>query len=285
MKKKRDIQTYFNQKQKLTLKNPTYRRQVKFLTDWFINEDKGTTGDLTSQALIPKNKQTTATIIAKQNGIIAGLEEVQWLATCCMLHVACYVKDSRPVREGQKIMEISGSTRKILLLERTILNVLQRMSGIATQTHALIKRTNGKALLCSTRKTQWGLLDKKAVTVGGGGTHRLGLHDFILIKENHLSQISDFRFQISDFWEIEVENQKEALQWAEKKPGAMMFDDFTPTQIKKTIAKLPKNIIFEASGGINEKNIADYANTGVDIISMGALTHSVKALDIGMYIQ
>jgi nicotinate-nucleotide pyrophosphorylase (carboxylating) len=174
------------------------------------------------------------------------------------------------------------------------------MSGIATKTHELVRMTGGKVLICSTRKTLWGLLDKKAVTVGGGGTHRLGLYDWMLVKDNHL-EISDFSlrpelrprgFQISDFYEIEVKNEKELKKALLLKPGAIMLDNFKSKNIKQILSakggpasgwkKHYPNIIIEASGMINEHNIRQYAKSGVDVISIGALTHSAKALDISL---
>jgi len=290
MTKQQTIQKYFNQKSKLTLKNPTYKKQVKFLTDWFLAEDLGDKGDVTSDLVIKHNSPATAIITAKESGIVAGLEEIVWLIKKYKIHVTKYKKDGDAIKKAQKILQIKGKIKNILKLERTILNILQRMSGIATQTNKLTKLTGNKILICPTRKTQWGLLDKKAVTLGGGGTHRLGLHDWILIKDNHL-KISDFRFQISDFYEIEVKNKKEFKQALEKNPGAIMLDNMKPEQISaiggpasgwKTINP---NIILEASGGINETNISEYAKSGVDIISIGALTHSVKALDISLDIK
>ena len=188
------------------------------------------------------------------------------------------------IEKGDAIIKLVGGIKTILKLERTILNILQRMSGIATQTAHLVKLCP-HVLICPTRKTQWGLLDKKAVTVGGGGTHRLGLYDWILIKDNHL-KISNFEFRIlNKFWEIEVKNEKELKKAIALKPDVIMFDNFKPNQIKKLIKILHEKhpqIIFEASGGINEETIKNYSQTGVDVISLGALTHSTKALDISL---
>ena len=184
-------------------------------------------------------------------------------------------------------MQIKGKIKDILKLERTILNILQRMSGIATTTNNIInKNKKSQALIVPTRKTQWGLLDKRAVSLGGGGTHRLGLYDWILIKDNHI-KISNFKFQISNFFEIEVKNEKELKLALTTKPDAIMLDNFSAKKIKQILKKYQKKLqktIIEASGGINEKNISKYYNSNVDIISLGSLTHSVKSLDISLKI-
>ncbi len=285
MKKNQTIEKYFNQREKLFLKKPKYKRQVKWLVDFMLNEDLDTKGDITTNTVIKNNPKVTAIITAKETGIIAGLEEIKWITMAYGLQLTAYTKDGQKTKKNEKIIKLSGRIKDILKLERTILNILQRMSGIATQTNKLT--TKNGPLLCSTRKTQWGLLDKKAVTLGGGGTHRLGLYDWILIKDNHIKQISDFRFQISDFYEIECKAEKQALGLAKQNPGALMLDNMKPEKIKKLVKQINKinpNIIIEASGGITEKNIHEYQKTGVDIISLGSLTHSAKSLDISLNI-
>jgi len=297
MNKTQKTRKYFNQKEKLTLKNKKYFRQVKWLVDFMLNEDTDKEGDITSNALFKNNQKITAIIRAKQAGIVAGIEEIRWLLKSCELEVISYKKGGDKIKNGDTVLKLTGGVKTILKLERTILNILQRMSGIATQTARLTKLCP-RVLICPTRKTQWGLLDKKAVTVGGGGTHRLGLYDWILIKDNHL-KISNFEFsrrEVRDpnftskqiphsFWEIEVKNEKELKKAIALKPDVIMFDNFKPNQIKKLIKTLHKThpqIIFEASGGINEETIKNYSQTGVDVISLGALTHSTKALDISL---
>jgi nicotinate-nucleotide pyrophosphorylase (carboxylating) len=185
------------------------------------------------------------------------------------------------------LLKLNGTIKNILKTERTALNILQRMSGIATETNKLVKKIKHKSLLCSTRKTQWGLLDKKAVMLGGGGTHRLGLHDFILVKDNHLAATDKINWQklSKKFWEIEVDSTKQALVFARYNPDAIMLDNFKPQTIKRTIKKLSPQIIFEASGGITESNLFEYAKTGVDVISMGSLTHSTKSLNINLQVD
>ncbi|MFA4831429.1 MAG: carboxylating nicotinate-nucleotide diphosphorylase [Patescibacteria group bacterium] len=285
MTKHQKIQKYFNQKSKLTIKNPKYLRQLKTLTDFMLREDLDSKGDLTTNRLIKQNKKTKAQIIAKENGILAGIEETLWFLRRHKVTGIRHKKDGDMIKKDDVFLSLSGGIKDILKTERVALNLLQRLSGIATQTNKLIKKTKNKILICPTRKTQWGLLDKKAVAVGGGGTHRLGLYDWVLVKDNHLSQcpLSSFPFPLSpSFWEIEVNTSKEASEFSKYQPDAIMFDNFKSKQIKKMIPKLNSQIIFEASGGINEFNLAEYAKTGVDVISIGALTHSARALDISL---
>jgi len=288
-KKKSLIQKYFNQASKLSIKNIKYKGQLEALTKFFLNEDLDGRGDITTNLLIKKNNKVEANIVVKEQGVVAGVEEVVWFLRNNKIKTEIKIKDGQKVKKGDLILKLTGGIKDILKTERTVLNLLQRMSGIATQTRKLIDIIGSKVLICPTRKTQWGLLDKKAVVLGGGGTHRLGLYDFVLIKDNHLTnnQLTNKLInQLSNtFWEVEVESINQALQIAKLSPSAIMFDNFEPDNIKKAIIKIKKinpNIIFESSGGINENNIKKYANTGVDIISLGALTHSTKALDIGL---
>jgi nicotinate-nucleotide pyrophosphorylase (carboxylating) len=285
MTKQQLIKKYFNQKEKLTLKNPKYKKQVKWFVDFMLNEDLDTKGDITTDELIKGNPKTTAIITAKENGIVAGLEEARWLITSYKLQVTSYKKDGSKVKRGNKIIKLEGNTKTILKLERTILNIIQRMSGIATQTDKLA--TKSGPLLCPTRKTQWGLLDKKAVVLGGGGTHRLGLYDWILVKDNHL-KITNYQLPITKkFYEVECKTEDQVWNLLGLKPGAIMLDNIKPNNIKKLTPKIRKinpNIILEASGGITEKTIREYQKTGVDIISLGSLTHSTKALDLSLNI-
>lgn len=287
MNKKQKIAKYFNQRGKLKMSNSKYKNQVKWFCDFMLQEDLGETGDITSNIVLKTNPKVTAEIIAKESGTIAGLEETKWLCTKYKIHVTKYKNDGTRVKKGEKIMQVKGKIKDILKLERTILNILQRMSGIATQTNKLI--TKSGPLLCPTRKTQWGLLDKKAVVLGGGGTHRLGLYDWILVKDNHIKLTDPMSYVLCpmSFWEIECKTEQQIWEFLGLKPDAIMLDNMTPKQITKIKQKLNKNypeIIIEASGGINEKNIREYQKTGVDIISLGSLTHSTKVLDLSLNI-
>jgi len=276
------IGKYFKQKSKLTLKNPKYKKQVKFFVNFMLQEDLDQRGDITSNKLLKDDNIVKAKIFAKQAGIIAGLEETLWLLKKYNLKVKASRQDGDKIKSGQNILTLQGKIKNILKLERTILNILQRLSGIATQTNKLVKKPG--PLVCPTRKTQWGLLDKKAVILGGGGTHRLGLYDWILIKDNHLKQITDFQ-PPKTFWEVECKTAKQAWQFAQLQPDAIMLDNFTTSQLKNLVKKIRKSypkIILEASGGITAKNISQYQNINLDVISLGALTHSSQALDISL---
>ena len=294
MKKKLLIKKYFAQGGRLTLANGQYRAVVKKWLWSFLAEDLGARGDVTSDALIANNKLTGAIIIAKANGVVAGVEEVKWFLSQQGLRVRVYKKDGARVRAGERVLMINGKIKDILKTERTALNVLQRMSGIATAGANLAARCGALTLICPTRKTHWGLMDKKAVAAGGGGTHRLGLDDFILIKDNHLKFLNG---KIADkalvwkkkniFWEIEVDNWAQMVNYAKLNPGALMLDNFTPARAAQAVKFLRAHhpdIIVEISGGVNAANISRYARAGADVISMGSLTHSVHALDLSLEI-
>ena len=261
----------------------------------FLSEDIQS-GDITS-ALLTK-KKIVAKIISRQQGIIAGIKFAKNLFQLKGCTVKAFVKDGVKVKPNQKILQISGNTQSVLSCERTALNLLSRMSGIATQTSFLvskIRKVSRKTILYSTRKTAPGLriFDKEAVKIGGGHKHRIALDEMIMIKDNHLvlcNSIEDIIKQAQKKRkriEIEVENQKDALLAAKMGVSIIMLDNFTPTKIKRTITALRKNkmrnkVKLEASGGISSKNIIAYAKTGVDMISVGSITNSVSALDLSL---
>jgi nicotinate-nucleotide pyrophosphorylase (carboxylating) len=287
MSKQEQIKKYFNQKEKLTLKNKNYLEQIKKFTLDLLESD------ITSNQLIKKNKIVKAIIFTKEEGIVAGLEEAAWFLDLNKIKSKKLRKDGDKIKNNEVLLELRGKIKDILKTERIVLNLLQRMSGIATDTHNLIIKTKNNVLICPTRKTLWGLLDKKAVSVGGGGTHRLSLNDFILIKDNHIKFLGNRGIdkkaislnKNKKFWEIEVKDKQEAIWAACLKPRAIMFDNFKARKIKRLIPKITAHfpdIIFEASGQINEENIRKYSKTGVDIISCGQLTHSSRALDISL---
>src|SRR3989339_174380 len=305
-----------------------------------IGNDLYPNGDITTKVIFGNTKKlATAQIIAKENGIVAGFEEINWFFSSFMAFLRrqesknntinilsrFYKKDSEKIFKNEKILEFTGPLTLILQIERTILNLLQRMSGIATETFNLIKTLppNTQTLIASTRKTPLGLIDKKAVVVGGGFTHRLNLSDAILIKDTHLDPfgrenlniiiekvLKTLSSQLSalspKFIEIEVLNKNEAILAAQTfqkilhstvqkrqchvfPQPIIMLDNFSPKQIKETINELNKKniqekILIEASGGINKINIKKYLIEGIDIISLGYLTHSPKALDLSMKI-
>jgi nicotinate-nucleotide pyrophosphorylase (carboxylating) len=265
-----------------------------------LAEDVGQ-GDVTSVAVVPSGLAVEAVVIAKEAGIVAGIEDIVILAESLGLSVKAEVVDGEKIRNGQTIMKISGNAQTILSTERTILNLISRMSGIATATRKLaekLRKANLTAKIAATRKTAPGLgyFDKKAVLIGGGDPHRLRLDDMVLVKDNHVAiagsvekavkrakQAASFSKKI----EAEVTSIADALKAAEAGADIVMLDNFSPKQVREAVEALKKagffgKVLLEASGGITEQNLLEYASAQVDIISMGTLTHSVKALDISL---
>ena len=261
----------------------------------FISEDiQG--GDITS-VLLPK-KKIKAKIISRQEGVLAGVKFAGDIFRLKGCNVKIIKKDGAKLKSNQIILQISGNAGTVLSCERTALNLLSRMSGIATQTNFLvskIRKINRKTKLYSTRKTAPGLrfFDKEAIMIGGGHKHRMSLNDMVMIKDNHLLVTSSMEGIIKNarkqhkHVEVEVENQRNAVLAVNNGATIVMLDNFSPAQIKKTITALQKKklrnkIKLEASGGINSKNITAYAKTGVDMISVGSITNSVKGLDLSL---
>ena len=261
----------------------------------FISEDiQG--GDITS-VLLPK-KKIKAKIISRQEGVLAGVKFAGDIFRLKGCNVKIIKKDGAKLKSNQIILQISGNAGTVLSCERTALNLLSRMSGIATQTNFLvskIRKINTKTKLYSTRKTAPGLrfFDKEAIMIGGGHKHRMSLNDMVMIKDNHLLVTNSMEGIIKNarkrhkHVEVEVENQRDAILAASSGATIVMLDNFSPVQIKKTITALQKKklrnkVKLEASGGINSKNIAAYAKTSVDIISVGSITNSVKGLDLSL---
>jgi len=261
----------------------------------FLAEDIGK-GDITS-ALLPK-KKITARIISRENAIVAGTKYAKEMFAIIGCNAKIIKRDGSNTKPNQTIMTITGEARKILTCERTALNLLTRMSGIATQTNNLVKKIpNKKTKLYATRKTAPGLriFDKEAVEIGGGKKHRLRLDEMVMIKDNHIAVNGSLESLIKNAkkrhhkFEVEVENIHDAILAAKEGATIIMLDNFTPNQIKKTIQvlknqKLRDKVLIEASGGINSKNISKYGNTGVDIISVGSITNSVKGIDMSLEI-
>ena len=250
-------------------------------------------GDITSKALFSPSKKTKAIIIARESGIVAGVEEVQYIFKKCGAKAKALKKDGARFKKGDKLLQITGSAISILSAERTALNVLSRMSGIATATNKLARY----CIVAATRKGPPGmiLLDKKAVELGGGISHRLALWDMTLIKDTHLDAMGGTRenairkalSRADKPVEIEVMNEREALLAASLGADIVMLDNFTPAKAKKTITKLRKHfpeIAIELSGGITEKNIREFAKAKPDFVSLGALTGNVKPIDFSMKI-
>lgn len=259
-----------------------------------IEEDLGN-GDITTNYLDLERTNTIAYMIAKAEGMIAGVDigiRVFKLLDS-ELKVTVYRKDGDLVKPTEEILRIEGNPSSILKVERTALNFIQRLSGIATKTHNLVKlieTTDVKIL--DTRKTTPLLrrLEKYAVRVGGGYNHRTGLYDMILLKENHIRAAGGITEAVNRIklhnttykLEIEVTNLTELAEAVKCGADRVMLDNMDVKTIKQAVKKYKGKVELEVSGGINESNITQYARTGVDYISMGALTHSVKALDISL---
>ena len=266
----------------------------------FIEED-APFGDATSEAVIP-DITCTAVIRSEQEGIIAGLEEASALFTYFGIQVRSEVADGALVRRGDTLLSLSGNAKKILLVERTALNIIGRMSGIATRTHQMtgvVSTINPRCRVAGTRKTCPGFraLDKKAVVLGGGDPHRSSLSDGILIKDNHLVLVpfadairaakNATRYKKI---EVEVEALNDALVAAKTGADIIMLDNMSPPLIRETLAALTREglrdaVIIELSGGIDDENIKDYAALGADVISLGALTHTVRNFSVNLEIS
>ncbi len=264
-----------------------------------IAEDLGD-GDHTSLSTIPEGAQGKAKLIIKEDGVLAGVE----LALAIFeqidprLSTEVFLKDGATVKYGDIAFTVAGSTHSILLAERLVLNCMQRMSGIATKTHRIVESLQpyGTQIL-DTRKTTPGLrfLEKWAVKIGGGVNHRIGLYDMILIKDNHVDYAGGIANAINAAneylhktgrkleVEIEVRNLEELDQVLETgKVNRIMLDNFNFEDLRTAVKKINHKYTTEASGGIVEENITQFAACGVDFISMGALTHSVKSLDMSL---
>ena len=302
----------------VSLADPGYKKAVIDFFTSSISQDLNPKGDISTIALGSRaSKKVTALIIAKCAGVAAGFEEAAFIFKRrypFFRHKISFkplIQDGDKIKQGQGLAVLAGAANDLLAAERTLLNFLQRMGGIATLTSEYVKAVPLNVLVAPTRKTLCGLLDKKSVTVGGGGTHRINLSDAILIKDNHLKLLHGNLNALFDllseaklkgrFIEIEVTSVNQAIEainfhslFSRKRfcrvPFFLMFDNFKPAEIRKVIHAAKKtgtceNIFFEASGGINGKNILSYAKSGVDVISSGALTHSAPALDISLEID
>jgi nicotinate-nucleotide pyrophosphorylase (carboxylating) len=311
------IEQAFFRGESLTLENPLYARAFGALSDSLLQSDTAAE-DLTAEALGLEDQRASATILAREPGVIAGIAEFAFLVTSSGATVSANAKDGNPVSCGAELLQTTGSRSQLLSMERVGLNLLQRMSGIATITRSLQERVRNRCSttrVVATRKTPWGLLDKRAVHLGGGGTHRLGLWDAILIKNNHLALIADREEKAAPlaiqrawnarrdtaFIEIEVRGISAALaaakefcrlqeQASEHCPCILMLDNMTPQEIDLVLQILRRerlwdHVLIEASGRIDETNVEEYATTGVDAISVGALTHSARALDLSQRIS
>lgn len=264
-----------------------------------LTEDVGN-GDHTSLSTIPQGKQGKAKLLIKENGIIAGIAVALEIfrEIDSQLKIEILIEDGAHVKSGDLAFYVSGSVHSILIAERLVLNTMQRMSGIATTTRQIVdqlKNTNTKVL--DTRKTTPNLrfLEKMAVKIGGGENHRFGLFDMILIKDNHVDYAGGIRLAIQAARkyldennlkisiEIEVRNLTELNEVLETgQVDRIMLDNFSFPNLKEAVKLIDKRYKTEASGGITLENVLEYAQCGVDFVSMGALTHSVKSLDMSL---
>ncbi|WP_316822844.1 carboxylating nicotinate-nucleotide diphosphorylase [Pedobacter gandavensis] len=275
----------------------------KQIIDQFIKsavaEDLGD-GDHTSLSTIPANAQGKAKLLIKEDGIIAGVELAVAIFNYIdnQLEVIVNIQDGAAVKYGDIALTVSGSTHSILLAERLVLNCMQRMSGIATKTNHIVGLLSAyPTKLLDTRKTTPGLryLEKWAVVIGGGVNHRIGLYDMILIKDNHVDYAGGIAnaIQAANQYladqdkdlqiEIEVRNLSELNDvLMNRGVDRIMLDNFSFPDLREAVKVIDGRFVTEASGGITEENVAEYAACGVDFISMGALTHSVKSLDMSL---
>jgi nicotinate-nucleotide pyrophosphorylase (carboxylating) len=263
----------------------------------FIRED-APFGDITSDIIMP-DEDLRAVIVARQKGVVSGLSEAGRLFMYYGVDAGMMIQDGTMVGRGDVLMTLSGPIRSIFLVERTALNIIGRMSGISTATRQFVDAVKAKGARCSiasTRKTAPGLraLDKKAVRMGGGDPHRFSLSDGILIKDNHLAVVSLHDAVTAARSgsayrkiEVEVESAETAVIAARSGADIILFDNMTPGEVERTITVLEreglrKGLLIEISGSVNEENIKDYALPGVNVISIGALTHSVRNFDVSL---
>jgi nicotinate-nucleotide pyrophosphorylase (carboxylating) len=272
------------------------------IIDRALAEDLGK-GDVTTEALIPGDQQGAGFIVAKKEGILAGTGAAKQVfhRVAPELKVEILIEDGAKVKPGSKVARISGSIASILKAERVALNFLQRLSGIASETNLYVARVEGLPVrIMDTRKTTPGLrsLEKYAVRVGGGKNHRMNLSDGVLIKDNHLVALRSQGLNIKEIIasakqnasqrlkiEVEVGTVTEALEAVEAGADIVMLDNMNLEDMRKAVKSIHGRALIEASGGITLDNVRDVAETGVDFISIGALTHSVRALDISLELE
>ncbi len=259
-----------------------------------LREDIGT-GDITTDAIISKKETSIGRIIAKESFIVCGLEIFKYVFFCLDKNIAIELKfsDGEKVEKGDIILTFSGNTRTLLSGERVALNILQRLSGIATLTSNFVEKVPNSVKILDTRKTTPGMriLEKYAVRCGGGKNHRFGLYDAILIKDNHIKTagsitkaVERVRKNISHLQKIEVEvkNIEEIKEALLTKCDRLLLDNMPTGQIKKAVEVINKKTKIEVSGNVGLHNIQEIAESGIDFISVGAITHSAAAVDISM---
>jgi len=265
------------------------------LIELSIDEDAGRLGDITSQALIDEFATSTFVLRSRESGVLSGSQVVNKVVSIIddSLKVSWMKSDGDDLVPQDNIATISGNLRAILQSERVVLNFLSHLSGVATQTRMYVDKlhdSGSKTVLRDTRKTTPGFrsLEKAAVRHGGAQNHRMGLYDAFLIKDNHLSSVSIEeaikkcrKFDETISIEVEVDSIEQLKQVSLLGPDLILLDNFDVSQVRQAIELVPE-AKFEVSGGVNLENIVEYALTNVDFIAVGALTHSVKSLDIGL---
>jgi nicotinate-nucleotide pyrophosphorylase (carboxylating) len=274
------------------------RLKLRAMLGTFFEEDLGF-GDLTSESIFTEKDFGFGVFVAKDDGVFCGVDVIKegFSLLNDTISIDFHLKDGDNVKKGEKIATIEGPVIHLLAGERVILNLVQRMSGIATLTKQAVTIANSThTKICDTRKTTPGLrlLEKYAVTCGGGYNHRFGLYDAVMIKDNHIAAsggigeaVQKVREKLGHTVKIEVETETvdDVIAAVKAKADIIMFDNRTPEEITRFKELVPEGIITEASGGITIENIASYARTEIDYISLGLLTHSVKALDISFNIE
>jgi len=278
--------------------NPDWARQVH---NFFLGKLQADGNDLTTQVLLDGTGQAVGKILARESGVLAGREELEIFLE--KFNCKWHLRDGEHFQKNQMLLEITAPAQDLLKSERVILNFLGRMCGVATLTREFSAKLEKSVFLAATRKTLWGALDKKAVSVGGGLTHRLNLQSAILVKENHIAVLQSNwgkirrrleRFDLENsppdfFWEIEVESAQQFSQVLAnlpqtKAPGVIMFDNFQPATISSLLQEMenPPNIFFEASGNIGPENFLAFARTGVHVLSCGFLTENAVSADLSL---
>jgi len=280
----------------LSLPEPLLKEKIR----GFLEEDIGL-GDITTELIVPLGVRVRAQIIVKERAVIAGLRELEVLFNMINAKISFFVHEGEEVPPNTVIAEVEGGGRDILAVERTALNILSRMCGVATATRRLVDRIRNAGLnvrITATRKTAPGLryFDKRAVIIGGGDPHRFRLDDQILIKDNHITIAGSIEEALrrarsaasfSKKIEVEAKTIEQATKAAEMGANIIMLDNMSVEEARKVIEALKKmklrdNILIEISGGINEENIIRYAELRPDVISVGELTHSVKSVDVSL---
>ncbi|NMH69851.1 carboxylating nicotinate-nucleotide diphosphorylase [Bacillus sp. RO3] len=269
------------------------KMKLKSMLEEFYKEDLGD-GDLSSGLLFRKGDEGCFTFQMKESGVFCGRDVIEqgFRLINPSIQVEVFTEDGEEVESGQRIAEISGPMGELLQAERVVLNLIQRMSGIATETYRAVEQVKGTGVrLCDTRKTTPGLrmLEKYAVRTGGGFNHRNGLYDAVMLKDNHISfagsitnAVKAVKSQIGHMVkvEVEIETKEQLMEAIASGADVIMFDNCAPETIREWMKLVPSHIVTEASGGITRESLGSYADTGVHYISLGYLTHSVKSLDI-----